>query len=275
MGFLTDIAGFTKNVIQFGKNGFKLKNSSGVAEIRSSGDTDYQTLRAAMIANGASDYDVATLLDIKNKVIGFSFDGASVPSAGTNTGKFGFCHTTGGAYTNNDVIYDTGSALIVLPRAVCGIIVTTDAVTGTVSLNANGLYSWDSTSYVLKGDGSSTDTTLIKTLKVPFDYEDTTVDSTGSIPSGAVVLESRIVIETGFNGSAPTVALAINGGTPLTLIAAAGEEAADAKTTGNYVAMDKKDVGASNAGVARVTVTPDSSSAGAGVAIIQYATLGA
>lgn len=44
--------------------------------------------------------------------IEFAFAGSSAPAAGANTGKYGYCHTSGGSYTQKQIVYDDGTALV-------------------------------------------------------------------------------------------------------------------------------------------------------------------
>jgi hypothetical protein len=255
-----------------GPSGSAIKNNSGVIEARNSADSAYAKLRALEIQTSPGINDIPTLLDIMAKVIQFSFDGASAPAAGTNTGKFGFCHTTGGSYTNNDVVYDDGSNLRKLPRESCKLIVTTDAVSGTVSLNQNGIYGWSGSAYVLKGDGASTNTGIVKSIRVDYDYTDGNVDSTEEIPSGADVLCVTNSVTTALDGTAPTVGVSVNGSTPLTILATT---VSNVKVSAQYESDEKIHVEAANTGVVRVAVTPDSSANGAGFVEVIYTSPGA
>lgn len=246
-----------------------IKDSTGVAEVRNAGDTDYGVLRAKSIQASNKLNDVATLIDVMDKVIQFSFDGASAPAAGTNTNKFGFCHTTGGSYTANDVVYDDGDSLIKLPRDVVKLIVTTSAVSGTVSLDANGIYGWNGSAYELKGDGGATDAGKILNVKVAWNFEDSTVDSTASIPSGADVIKTVVYVTTALNGTAPKLNIKVNGSTPLTILADDDFNVGVAK---QYTSEEEFSVSSDNAGVVRVTVTPSTSDAGEGYVRVFYTT---
>lgn len=276
MDLFKKIKGTIENFFHIGSStGPALKNNSNVLEVRNAGDTDFAKLRALAIQTSPGINDVPTLLDTLGKIIQFDFDGASAPAAGTNTGKFGFCHTTGGSYTANDVVYDDGAALIKLPRESCKILLTTTAITGTVSLNLNGVYGWSGTAYVLKGDGSATDTGFLKTIKIDFTKDSTTVDSTTSIPDGAFVIKVSKVggaAMTAFNGTAPTAAVTVNGSSPVTIMATGDN---NLKDTNQYDVEDIVPIGATGTGVVRVTVTADSSTTGVGQIVVFYTSAGA
>jgi len=271
MGLFKNIVGIISATFQVGGTaGAKLKNSSAVLEARNAADNDYTTFRVLRLGASPGINDVPVSIDSQVKVIQFSFNGASPPSAGDNTGKYGFCHTTGGSYTANDVVYDTGSALLVMPRATCAVIVTTDAVSGTVSLNADGVYGWEGSAYVLKGDGAASDTGLVKCIKVALAFgSGATVDSTTSIPNGAFVTRVAVVVGTLFNGTAPTLAVSINGSSPLAVMTT-GEN--NLKLANQYEVEDVFTIGATETGVVRLSYTASGSSAGAANVFVFYTT---
>lgn len=270
MSLFKKLFGTTEATFQVGGTaGARIKNSSAVMEVRNAADDAYAKLRALLIQTSNGINDVPTLLDAQGKVIQFSFAGATPPAAGVNTGKFGFCHTTGGSYTANDVIYDTGAALLVLPRESCKVIYSSSAVTGTVSLSANGVYGWESTAYVLKGDGAATDTGFVKCIKVAYTKDSGNVDSTASVPSGAYVVRVINFVSTLFNGTAPTMLATIQGSSPLTIMATADS---NLKLANQYEVEDVGVVGATETGVVRAAVTPDASTTGAGLLLVFYVT---
>lgn len=256
-----------------GPSGPNLKNSSGIIELRNAGDTAYVTGRAAHIASSAGLYDLATLLNLQGRIpnITFDFAGASAPSAGTNSGEFGFCHTTGGAYTAGQVVYDDGTSLIILPTEVIRHLTTSTAITGTISLIQNGLYAWQSSAWVLKGDGSAAGTGHTYTIEVAFDYNDEggTTSSTTQIPDGARIIWSRIEVETVFNGTGNTAHLYLDGTADQSLLVAAES---DLETVGSYQNQEGFLVTSSNTGVVTVDVAGSGASAGVGRAFVMYVT---
>lgn len=273
MSIFKNILGVMSNLFRIGgPSGPNIKNNSGVVEFRNTGDTAYTKARALQIQSSNSVNDIPVLLDLMGHIplIEFSFNGASAPAAGTNTSKFGFCHTTGGSYTVGDVVFDDGTTLtkINFVRAV----LTTSSFTGTISMNANGIYAGSGSSWTLKGDGSSTDIGFDKVISIPYTYSDTNKDSTTSIPADAIITGVKNKVTQAFNGTAPTCEIKVNGSTPLTIMATTEN---DLKTVGQYDNDEAVDVSSDNAGIVRVIVTPDSSSAGAGKAAIFYASPGA
>ena len=219
----------------------------------------------------------STYLDVKERIplIEFSFDGASPPGAGTNTGKYGFVHTTGGTYTAGQIVYDDGATLAVIPMYKMMMLSSSATVTGTISLIANGVYQLTSVpptyTWILKGDGTATGVGLVQLIEVTFSYTDmgTDVDSTTVIPNGARVLRTGLRVDTPFSGGAtPAAAVKVNGSSPLTIL---GTTESNLEAGNQYENDSYVDIGASETGVVRVTLT-GTATAGAGVAFVEYAT---
>ena len=271
MSLFKKLFGTTETTFQLGgTTGVKIANNTANLEVKNAANNAFAKARALEIQTSNTINDVPTLLDIQEKVIQFSFAGATIPAAGTNTGKFGFCHTTGGSYTANDVVYDTGTAYKVLARESCKAIYTSAAISGTVSLNANGVYGWESTAYVLKGDGAATDTGIVKCIQIPLVFgSGVTVDSTTSIPSGAYVTRVVCLVSTLFNGTAPTVGVTVNGSSPVTIMATADN---DLKLANQYEVEDVVSIGATGTGVVRASYTASTSTAGAATIFVFYTT---
>lgn len=272
MGWISDLKGTFLNLLGVGGTaGFNLKNNSAVAEIRNAGDSAFVPIRALEIQSGAGDNDLPTLLDLDGRVatISFDYDGASPPGAGSNTGLFGFVHTTGGARTAGDIVYDNGSALVLMPTEVAKHITTTTAVTGTISLIANGFYALVSGSWVLKGDQSGTNAGQVMMIQIPVVFGDTTVDSTTSVPSGSKVVKTVVRVDTLFDGTTPTLLVAIQGSSPATVMSTAQNDIA---TADQYETNAVVDIGATETGLVRATLTPDGSAAGAAIVQVYYST---
>lgn len=273
-------SGILANLWYIGRaaTGIALKNSTGVAEIRNTADDAYAKFRALEIQSTNGINDVPVLRDLQARIadIVYSFDGASPPAGGTNSNQFGFCHTTGGSYTQGDVVYDTGSALVKVPTAVVKMITTRTSITGGISLNANGVYVNQSGTWTLKGDGGATDTGKVKCIAVSYDYEDTTVDSTTTVPDGATVTRVVNRVTTPFSGgTSPTLHIQINGSTPETVMATTDSMLDLASGPHQFENQNCIDIDSDSTGVVRLTVTPDGSTAGAGKAYVFYVTPGA
>ena len=251
----------------------KLVNSSAILEVKDTSDA-LQYARVKKYNDNATPNtnDVATYYDVAGKIvsIGFDFAGGSAPSAGTNTNKYGFCHTSGGAYTAGYVYFDNGSALVRIFHITH--LTSTTAVTGTISLNANGIYALDGSSWVLKGDGAgggSEPTGTIKTIKVPFAYTDigTPVSSTTSITDGAIIKQIDIVKTVAFNGTTPTLLVEVNGTADLELMATTDIDLTSLVQDTNLTLAS---VTSGNEGTVRLTLTGTGQSTGTGFALITY-----
>jgi len=270
MAVKTNTLGTLQTTYEIGKaNKTKLKNNSGVLELRNTGDSAYLIFRSleANSTSSPNDNDVVTFFDVKSAdvLIEFSFSGGSAPAGGTNTGKYGFCHTTGGAYTQGLVYYDTGSALLEVKHVTK--LATSTAVTGTISLNANGIYYKQAGTWTLKGDGASSGTGNKKVIKLSFAYTDSSINSTTSLADGTQIDKITVVKSVAFNGTAPTLAIKVDGSTDLPILATTDS---DLKSTTADVSFDPYLVGASNAGVVNLAIVSDSSSAGSGYVLVEY-----
>jgi hypothetical protein len=208
-----------------------------------------------------------------NVLIEFSFDGGDVgvgTNPGDNTGKYGFCHTTGGAYTAGVVYYDTGSEFTAI-KVFKGLqIITGTAVTGgTISLNAHGLYVCTNDSpphgWTVKGDGAAAETGFRKAIRLPITITGTAT-STTEIPSGSKVLECVVNIETQYSEGA-TIEVVVDGA--VTDVTAQGTTENDPQTVNTYRSRPMADIDADSEGPVKVTIggTP---AAGAGEVIVEY-----
>jgi hypothetical protein len=246
----------------------QLKNNSNVLEIRDGSDSDFGIVR---VARPAGDLQAAsTFRDVKERtvLIEFSFDGASAPSAGTNSGKYGFVHTTGGSYSAGQVVYDNGTSIETVSIYKMQTVHTTTSISGTVSLIGNGIYIAQSGSapysWTLKGDGTPSNTGVERHISIAVGT-DATTDSTTSIPSGAVVQDVVLDVDTAYDAGT-TIQVAVNGSSPLEVMATTDN---NAEETNQFSVEQVSNVSASNAGTVRVTIT-GTPAAGASVVIVKY-----
>ncbi len=272
MSLYKKIEGIVGTFLKIGGPGApRIKNNSDVIEFKNTGDTAFIIARSDIIpGSGETVNDIANLLALRGRVadIVFSFTGASPPSPNANPNSFGFCHTSGGAYTAGDIVYDNTSSLQTIPASVASAVTTRSAVSGTISLNANGVYVNQAGTWTLKGDGGE-ETGKAKWISVSYDWQDTTVSSTTSIPDGAVVTRSINNVTTLLNGTAPTVQVVVDG-TADEEILATGDS--DVKVAHQYESEELHVITSSTEGVVKVTVTPDGSSAGVGIVYVEYVT---
>lgn len=272
MSLFRNLIGTTKTLFHIGgPSGNLLKNVADGLSVRNSTDASLQNL-SVKAASGASGDHATSYMDLKdaNALISFSFDGASAPSAGSNTGTYGFCHTTGGAYTNGEVYYDTGTELRLIKIAAGSTIASGSAVTGDVSLVANGIYCAHSSSapytWTLKGDGTNGGTGLVKVIEIPIGTS-ASYSSTSGIADGAEVLWAKLRVTTPYSSGA-TIGAVVDGTTDLTIISSADVDAESADTY--FIDIDDGSVTASNEGVVTVNIG-GAPAAGAGLVLVGFA----
>lgn len=275
MAWYEKIRGIIGNLFQFdGQDGAQLKNNSGVIEARDNTDANMALLRGSGIpVSGSTLDDLPDLLDMRGRVadIEFSFDGASAPSPGANTDKFGFCHTSGGSYTAGDVVFDNGTALVTMPSNVATHLTSRSAVSGTISLIQNGLYARQGASWTLKGDGTPTLQGVELAIAVAYDFNDdgTPVLSSTNVPDGAIVTRATNSVQTAFNDVSATVQVDIDGTSDETVMATGDSKP---KQANEYSVPQHTDIDSSTTGPVKVTVSAGTSTAGAGEVIVHYVT---
>lgn len=273
MDIFSDFIGTMSSLFRVGgTSGGNIKYNSSGLELKNSADSAFVAGRALPIQTGGTINDLATSIDLRGRIaqIGFSFSGGSAPSAGSNTGKFGFCHTSGGSYTAGDVVYDDGSTTLSSFKITYPLhVTTTTAISGTISMIANGIYSNDAGTWTLKGDGAGSGTGNVQFVELNITYASGNVDSTTSLPSGTRILGVDTVVTTAFDGSAPTVAVSINGSSPVTVQSTTGN---NLKVINQYKTTAITQIGGTGAGVVRAAVTPSSSTVGAAVIYVWYVT---
>jgi len=271
MGLVHKIVGISSETLQIGLSGNQVKNDTDGLAVRNEADNANKNMVVARPQGASQDVHAATYLDVKERalLIEFSFNGGSPPSPGANTGKYGFCHTSGGSYSAGAIYLDTGAALTTVPLYKMQEMLTTTAVSGTVSLIANGYYIAQTASapytWTLKGDGTGSNTGVSKSIKVAVTATAGNFDSTTSIPTGARILRVWTNVTTAYNNNA-TIQVQINGGTPLVVQATTENRPSKINL---YQNTPWADVAAGNAGVVRVTLggTP---SLGAADVVVEY-----
>ena len=137
---ISDLIGTGRALFQL-NGGNQIKTVAGGIQHRNAADNADVKAYAAP-STGAAANELVTWQNQRNASpdIAFAFAGGSPPAAGTNTGKHGMCHTTGGAYNAGEIYFDTGTVLE-LVTVFIGLKVTTDiAVGGAIGLAAGTLY---------------------------------------------------------------------------------------------------------------------------------------
>lgn len=271
MAIYKNFSGTMKTLFKLGgPSGNGIKNETDGISVRNAGDTANQNLRIAQ-ASGAVDAHATNWLDLKdtNVLVQFNFDGASAPSPGANTGTYGFCHTSGGAFSAGQVYYDDGASLRATKIPVGTKITTGSAITGTVSLNANGIYAAHSGSapftWTLKGDGSAEGAGYFRVINIPIDTA-ATKSSTTSIPDGGVVYSCGLNVTTGYDAGT-TIGVIVDGTSDLTIQAT---DENDPEVIGVYLAeVEDGLVTASTEGVVTVNIS-GSPASGAGFVSVNF-----
>lgn len=214
-----------------------------------------------------------TLLSVLGRLpeIEGQFSGASAPTPGSATGKFLICSTAGGTYNLHDIVYDTGTVLIAIPSVISRHFTVKSALNGgTVEYISGGLYAREGSGVALRGDGSGTLAGVNRVIRISYSYTNVTVDSSVTIPSGALITRVQNKVMTPFNGTSPSVTVTLNGSTPLTLV---DSTVFYPKEAGYGYSNDSDvfEVSSENAGAVRVAITSSGSTAGDGIAYIWYA----
>jgi hypothetical protein len=227
------------------------------------------------------DVHAATYLDLKERVVDIEWafnGGGPVPAPGTNTGKYGLCHTSGGGYAAGDIYLDDGVALILIPMYHMMTCSPRNAITGTVSMIADGLYLAEASAapwnWTLKGDGAATATGIVQAIEVGFGFADFpgTKSSTTSIPSGAKIIRSIVKVTTAFTpGAVPTLLVEVDGPAVDTSVQLTTDN--NIKRINQYDVVDEITVPAAQGGPVRLTFAAGGAVlAGVGTCLVEYVT---
>lgn len=182
------LGGAKSAFLEFVSNRFRFRNNA---------DNAYLNVSVGNIAlTGSDNNDAVSLMDLRGRVadISMAFSGSS-PASVVN-GSFAFCHTSGGSYTAGYVYYGKSSAWVQMPTNVCTTITTRTAITGTISLDANAIYTYEGGSWVKKGRGADFGW---RCIAIPFDHSSSfPLTSTTLVPANSVVTRTIVDITTGF-----------------------------------------------------------------------------
>lgn len=272
MSIYKNFTGTMKEIFRIGGPvGNAIKGAVDGLSIRNATDTLFANLNI-LAATGAVDEHAVNWLDLKdaNVLLQFNFDGASPPLAGDNTGTYGFCHTSGGAYSAGQVYYDDGTDIRATKIHVGTMIATGSAISGTISLNANGVYAAHSAAapftWTLKGDGSAEGAGYFRVINIPIDTT-VTKSSTTSIPDGGMVYSVNTMITTPYDNAA-TISVYVDGISDLTV---QPSDENDPSIADSYLSeVEDGAVTAATEGVVTVDIT-GSPSTGAGMVSINFA----
>jgi hypothetical protein len=214
--------------------------------------------------HGASqDIHGATYLDVKERVVDieFAFDGDTY-TPGSNEGKYGICHTSGGSCTAGAIYLEVSAALTPIPMYKMMMACSRMTFSGTVGMVEDGIYLSESASapygWTLKGDAGPSGTGQVKTISLPFSYADigSPVSSSATVPAGAKVYKSTVRVSTAFTGgAAPTCLVEIHGTSVDTTIQDTSDNNLAMPTPPNYFDnSDVLDIPPGEGGPVRVTL---------------------
>lgn len=190
----------TYSIIEIGKGGSKLKNNSGVLELRNNADGAFVIGRCL---DPSGDDDIVNKRYLKTigatTIVTGQFDGAAPPAAGGLTGQIYICTKTGGGYTEAVLYYSNGSSWIALSisRGAMIVIGCADLTGNTIELAADSVYEW---------------TGSVWKRVSPFDrykslvYTDTGIKNIGvKVPINGIVLRVTVCVTTIFDGTTPVL----------------------------------------------------------------------
>lgn len=207
------IGGPKAGFIEFVSDKFRFRNNA---------DDDFLNVRLKNIPNsGSTDFDAVALMDLQGRVADISagFAGASPP--GVVNGTFIFCHTSGGSFTAGRVYYGLNAVWTLMPQIVTSHISTRAAISGSVSLEANAIYAFESGSWVKKGRGIDRG---FRCIAVTFNDASTyPVSSTTQVPAGNVVARTVLNITEAFDAGCE-FAISIDSTIPITLLNSASDD---------------------------------------------------
>jgi len=257
MGLFKNFLGVMGDAFKVGgPTGNAIKNDADGIAIRNTDDDDYQNILISQ-ADGTADEHGANWLDLKdtNALIEFDFNGSSPPTLGANAGNYGFCHTSGGIYSAGQIYFDATSVLRATKIPVGSMLTTTDAISGTISLIANGVYVSESSSapysWTLKGSGDVAGAGYFRIIQLAIG-SDASYSSTTSLPDGASVYSVGTQIAVAYD-SGTSISVIVDGDSDLTIQAATDN---DPTIENTYLTeVEEGAVGLDTAGVITVNLS--------------------
>lgn len=256
-----------------GPTGNMAKNTGDGMAVRNAADDAYANV-SVKPATGSFDAHAITWRDHRDgdPLIQFSFAGASPPTPGDHTGAYGFCHTSGGSYSAGQIYYDTGGAIVTVKVFVGMHLSTGSAVTGTVSLNANGIYVAHSGSapftWTLKGDGAPALAGIARLIRLAIDTSAEKL-STTAIPAGSTIIDVTTDIRTPYDNDA-TISVIVDGTVSDLTLQSATEN--DPSIAAIYISEPlNPQVDSDSEGLVKVTIS-NGPSTGAGFVYVNYTT---
>jgi hypothetical protein len=186
-------------------NGPNLKNDAGVLEVRDGDDTGYARVRAAA-PQGDNDVATRAYVDTVESITIVDRQADTSVSLPPNTANRGFVvvTTAGSGAVIGDLLFDdgtnTGTMQIIPAKDGRTISVTVALTGGTISFEADSLYSWDATggSWIKVSDVGNVSGAM-RVVRFAIDNS-TPQDSTLAIPAGNVVHGCLLKIVNPYSG---------------------------------------------------------------------------
>lgn len=267
MSLWSKIRGTIESAFQIGLAGPQIKNNSSVLEARNSADSGFVVVRGAspVAANDLVTKQYADTLS-KPLIVANQFDGSTSLPSNSGTEQFYVVTTTGVNATIGQLVWDDGSgsgtAVVVATLEGRSIFTTQAFAGGTISLQANSYYVWDtvSTSWLLEANPAIGG--AIREIRYAINNS-ATQDSSTLIPANAYVVDTRVEVTTPYSGGG-TIAIGQSGST--TLLQATTDNLAT--VAGTY--ETPQDVSWGGTAKAVRTTVGGAPAAGVGVVIVQY-----
>jgi hypothetical protein len=219
--------------------------------------------------------NLVTLIDLMGRVadLEFSIDGDTAASV-TYQNQFGIIHTSGSNFNEGALVYcrETSTGVyefIEINLEICKLLVTRNASGGTLGLDADWIYEWNGSVWRKKCDSAAA-TPGVRVIREDFAYNSgTTAGTSATIPSGAVILRTEIIITTAFNATNATIQ--VNGGGINSIMPTTGSQPNGLGLWVNDLTSStvQKAIASSNTGVV-VTVVQGSASQGAGYCLVHF-----
>lgn len=199
------LRGTSETAFQVGLGGPQVKNNTGVIENRNAADTAFAIVRAATpVANNdvANKQYVDTLFT--RVVVAQQFNGGSALPSNTGVEQFYVVSTSGVNAAIGQLLWDDGSGAgtVTVLAAKAQMIVTTQAFSGgTVTLQADSLYVWDTTSTSWVNAGGSQISGSARTIRFAITNA-ASQSSAKQIPANAIVYDRFFDIQTPYSAGA-------------------------------------------------------------------------
>lgn len=192
--------------VELGKGGSKIKDSSGVVELRNNADSAYAIVRGD---HPVGDNDLVTKRYLETRAdvqVTGQINGGSPPAV--VPGAVYIVTTAGGTYALKELYYGGAAAweAITVPEGLT--VVITDALTGgTDEYEADTIYVWDEDGSTWVKVGPSADVTGVeKNERVTIDYTDVGDNNVGSaVPTNGIVNKVLVNVTQAFNGTTPAL----------------------------------------------------------------------